>query len=96
MEIIETILMKYSKIIPIHQKNFIKIKVIPVYPNNFTNIWTHVKIYLKRIDMLIREKYLSEIRDFYDETSLIKIIYGLRRIGKWVILTQIIDEIKQK
>ena len=46
--------------------------------------------------MLIREKYLSEIRDFYDETSLIKIIYGLRRSGKSVILTQIIDEIKQK
>ena len=46
--------------------------------------------------MLIREKYLSEIRDFSDETSLIKIIYGLRRSGKSVILTQIIDEIKSK
>ena len=46
--------------------------------------------------MLIREKYLSEIRDFYDETSLIKIIYGLRRSGKSVILTQIIDEIRAK
>ena len=46
--------------------------------------------------MLIREKYLREIRDFYDETSLIKIIYGLRRSGKSVILTQIIDEIKAK
>ena len=46
--------------------------------------------------MLIREKYLSPIRDFYDETSLIKIIYGLRRSGKSVILTQIMDEIKEK
>lgn len=45
--------------------------------------------------MLIREKYLSKIRDFYKETSLIKIIYGLRRSGKSVILTQIIDELKQ-
>ena len=45
--------------------------------------------------MLIREKYLSEIRDFYDETSLIKIIYGLRRSGKSVILTQIMEEIKK-
>ena len=45
--------------------------------------------------MLIREKYLTKIRDFYDETSLIKIIYGLRRSGKSVILTQIMDEIKQ-
>lgn len=46
--------------------------------------------------MLIREKYLSQIRDFYDETSLIKIIYGLRRSGKSVILTQIMDELKEK
>lgn len=46
--------------------------------------------------MLIREKYLSKIRGFYEETSLIKIIYGMRRSGKSVILTQIIDEIKEK
>lgn len=46
--------------------------------------------------MLIREKYLSKIRGFYDEASLIKIIYGMRRSGKSVILTQIIDEIKAK
>lgn len=44
--------------------------------------------------MLIREKYLSKIRYFYNETSLIKIIYGLRRSGKSVILTQIMDEIR--
>lgn len=44
--------------------------------------------------MLIREKYLSKIRGFYEETSLIKIIYGMRRSGKSVILTQIMDEIK--
>ncbi len=46
--------------------------------------------------MIKREIYLNKIREFYDETSLIKIIYGLRRSGKSVILTQIIDEIKQK
>lgn len=34
--------------------------------------------------------------NFYEETSLINIIYGLRRSGKSVILTQIMDEIKQK
>ena len=45
--------------------------------------------------MLKREKYLEKIRSFYDETSLIKIIYGQRRAGKSVILTQIIDEIKE-
>ncbi len=46
--------------------------------------------------MIKREIYLNKIREFYDETSLIKIIYGLRRSGKSVILTQIIDEIKQR
>lgn len=46
--------------------------------------------------MLVRENYLNKIRDFYNETSLIKIIYGLRRSGKSVILTQIIDELKAK
>ncbi len=46
--------------------------------------------------MIKRENYLEKIRDFYNETSLIKIIYGLRRSGKSVILTQIIDEIKEK
>ncbi len=46
--------------------------------------------------MIKREIYLNKIREFYDETTLIKIIYGLRRSGKSVILTQIIDEIKQK
>ena len=45
--------------------------------------------------MLIREKYLKKIRGFYHTESLIKIIYGMRRSGKSVILTQIIDELKQ-
>lgn len=45
--------------------------------------------------MLIREKYLSKIRGFYEETSLIKIIYGMRRSGKSVILNQIMDEIRK-
>ena len=40
--------------------------------------------------MIKREKYLEKIRPFYNEVSLIKIIYGLRRSGKSVILTQII------
>lgn len=43
--------------------------------------------------MLIREKYLSKIRGFYHTESLIKIIYGMRRSGKSVILNQIMDEI---
>lgn len=44
--------------------------------------------------MIKRSLYLNKVRDFYDEVSLIKIIYGLRRSGKSVILTQIIDELK--
>jgi hypothetical protein len=44
--------------------------------------------------MLIRERYLSKIRGFYYTESLIKIIYGMRRSGKSVILNQIMDEIK--
>ena len=43
--------------------------------------------------MIIRENYLSKIRPFYD-VDLIKVITGIRRSGKSVILTQIIDEIK--
>lgn len=45
--------------------------------------------------MIIREKYLSKIRPFYDQ-DLIKVITGIRRCGKSVILTQIIKELKEK
>lgn len=43
--------------------------------------------------MILREKYLSEIRGFYN-SDLIKIITGVRRCGKSIILTQIMDEIR--
>ena len=45
--------------------------------------------------MLVREDYLSKIRGFYD-SDLIKILVGIRRCGKSVILNQIIDELKEK
>lgn len=45
--------------------------------------------------MLKREHYLKKIRDFYNVNSLIKVLCGLRRSGKSVILKQIIDEIKE-
>ena len=45
--------------------------------------------------MLKREMYLSRIRGFYD-SDLVKILVGIRRCGKSVILKQIIDEIKEK
>ncbi|MCI8498660.1 MAG: ATP-binding protein [Bacilli bacterium] len=44
--------------------------------------------------MLKREYYLKKVRDFYHTKSLIKILCGLRRSGKSVILHQIIEEIK--
>ena len=44
--------------------------------------------------MILREQYLKKIRPFYD-SDLIKVITGIRRSGKSVVLTQIMDEIKQ-
>ena len=43
--------------------------------------------------MIIREKYLSKIRPFYDQ-DLIKVIMGVRRCGKSVLLLQIMEELK--
>lgn len=45
--------------------------------------------------MLKREIYLSRIRGFYD-SDLVKILVGIRRCGKSVILKQIIEELKEK
>lgn len=45
--------------------------------------------------MIIREKYLSKIRPFYEQ-DLIKVIMGVRRCGKSVIMLQIIEELKEK
>ena len=45
--------------------------------------------------MLKREMYLSRIRGFYD-SDLIKILVGIRRCGKSVILKQIMNELKEK
>ena len=45
--------------------------------------------------MIYREHYIAPIRDFYDD-DLIKVITGIRRCGKSVVLNQIMDEIKKK
>ena len=45
--------------------------------------------------MLKRELYLSQIRGFYD-SDLIKILVGIRRCGKSVILEQIMEELRAK
>ncbi len=45
--------------------------------------------------MIKREHYLKQIREFYD-SDLIKIITGIRRCDKSVVLEQIMTEIKKK
>ena len=45
--------------------------------------------------MIYREHYIKQVREFYD-SDLIKIITGIRRSGKSVVLEQIMDEIKKK
>jgi uncharacterized protein len=45
--------------------------------------------------LIKREHYLSQIRGFYD-SDLIKVITGIRRCGKSVILDEIREEISQK
>ena len=45
--------------------------------------------------MVNRESYLNKIRGFYD-SDLIKIITGIRRSGKSIILKQIMKEISKK
>ncbi len=44
--------------------------------------------------MIKRERYLKQIRPFYNQ-ELIKVLIGIRRSGKSVILTQIIEELKE-
>ena len=43
--------------------------------------------------MIIRKHYISQIRPFY-ESDLIKIITGIRRCGKSVILKQVLNELE--
>ena len=45
--------------------------------------------------MIKREKYLAPIREFYD-SDLVKIITGVRRCGKSVMLEQVADELRGK
>ena len=45
--------------------------------------------------MIYREKYLSEIRGFY-RSDLIKIITGVRRCGKSLVLEQIMEELSKE
>ena len=44
--------------------------------------------------MIKREHYLEQIRPFYD-SSLIKIVTGIRRCGKSVLMEQVEDELRE-
>ena len=45
--------------------------------------------------MIKRDKYINQIRNFYD-SDLVKVLVGIRRCGKSVILQSIMEEIKEK
>ena len=45
--------------------------------------------------MITREKYIAKIRPFY-ESDLIKIITGIRRCGKSVVLEQVKSELESQ
>ncbi len=45
--------------------------------------------------MIYREHYIEQVREFYD-SDLIKVITGVRRSGKSVMLEQIMQEINKK
>jgi len=46
--------------------------------------------------MVIRERFLQPIRPFYEVMDLVKVIIGIRRCGKSVLLSQIAAELSQK
>ena len=46
-------------------------------------------------EMIKREKYMKTVREFYDG-DLIKVITGIRRCGKSVLLKQILEEIREQ
>ncbi|MCL2218852.1 MAG: ATP-binding protein [Chitinispirillia bacterium] len=45
--------------------------------------------------MVLRERFIGPIRPFYEMADLVKVITGLRRAGKSVLLSQIADEMRQ-
>ena len=46
--------------------------------------------------MILRETYMEKLRGFIDQTELVKILTGLRRSGKSVMLELLREELKEK
>jgi predicted AAA+ superfamily ATPase len=44
--------------------------------------------------MLLRTRYLERLRPFYHQTDLVKVLTGVRRCGKSVLLAQVADELR--
>lgn len=42
-----------------------------------------------------REKYLKQIRPFYHDRDIIKVITGVRRCGKSSLMKTVVEEIEQ-
>ena len=61
--------------------------------DNLDNVWHYSQ--WEVLDVIVRERYIREIRGFYD-SDLIKIITGVRRCGKSIILEQVMAEIRMK
>lgn len=74
-------------------KTFAKIIKSFHYTENFC--YFYKKCSVEGLSMIQREQYIAPIRDFYD-SDLIKIITGIRRCGKSVVLEQISKEICKK
>ncbi|MCL2850323.1 MAG: ATP-binding protein, partial [Micrococcales bacterium] len=43
-----------------------------------------------------RERYLAQLRPLYDSTDLVKVVTGVRRAGKSVLLRQVADELRAR
>ena len=64
--------------------------------NNFLDLGKIIVYNTREVsEMILREHYIEQIRPFYD-SDLIKIITGIRRCGKSVIMEQIIREVREK
>ena len=61
----------------------------------YVNIIVMKKYRVRWFATIKREVYLRKIRESYD-SELIKVIIGVRRCGKSVLMTQIIDELKER
>lgn len=46
--------------------------------------------------LYVRERYLERLRPLYDNPDLVKVVTGVRRAGKSVLLRQVADELRQR